>query len=145
MGIPVTGQNLSWYIKPRMRITTTDAFSDPPKNVCKIIVKAYNGDIIREEIINTARFRHDNGNTYNGRYLEELWQLSLDIPADDLHRGAPWWSGGGGLANCQVDYQILWYGEVDLWIDYVKVMDNVANEYYGADSLIIRNYLKRLQ
>lgn len=36
----------TWYVKPRMRISVADAFSDPPKNVCKVIVKAYNGNPI---------------------------------------------------------------------------------------------------
>ncbi len=74
--------------------------------------------------------------------MEEFLDVQLQVQADSLHRGAPpWWEG----LNCHVDYQILWYGEVDLWIDYVKVMDNVAHDYYGADSTIIRNYLKRLK
>jgi hypothetical protein len=62
-----------------------------------------------------------------------------------MHRGAPDDPNNGGLENSQVDYQIYWYGQVDLWIDYVKVMDNKANVYYGPDSTIVRNYLKRHQ
>ena len=32
----------TYYIKPRMRISVDDAFSDPPKNVCKVIIRAFN-------------------------------------------------------------------------------------------------------
>ncbi len=44
MGIPTTGSNLQWYIKPRMRIKSEDALNlMNVRDVCKIIVKAYNG------------------------------------------------------------------------------------------------------
>ncbi len=143
MGIPVTGQNLSWYVKPRMRIDRDVALYGPELLVARIVVTAYDGTFVDSLTITTQDFRQGDIFTYDGNYLENYYFRNMVVYADDLHRGAPpWWEG---FANCHVDYQILWYGEVDLWIDYVKVMDNVANEYYGADSLIIRNYLKRLQ
>lgn len=68
----------SWYIKPRMRISTTDAFG-PVKNVVKIIVRAFNGDIVLEEIISTDQFRYEN-NQYDGRYLEDFFDNILNVP-----------------------------------------------------------------
>lgn len=141
LGIPVTGADLRWYIKPRMRITTTDAFGTV-KDVAKIVVKAYNGDVIKEEIITTEDFRYDNSTTYDGRYLEDYFLHNVIVLADSLTRGANYDNPHEpDLVSSLVDYQIYWYGNVDLWIDYVKVMDNNAHDFLGPNPLI-RNAIK---
>jgi len=124
----------TWYVKPRMRISVADAFSDPPKNVCKIIIKAYNGDPIGEFIITTNDFRHTNSTTYDGRYLEDYLINNAIVTADDLNEGREDdWHDFHKLLNgdCKVDYQIYWYGEVSFWIDYVKVMNRPAHDFFG--------------
>jgi hypothetical protein len=65
----------TYYIKPIMRISTDDAFVIPPLNVAKVIIKAYDGTPISQVVITTDLFRHDNGTTYDGRYLEDYWNL----------------------------------------------------------------------
>ncbi len=142
-------RNLStWYVKPRMRISVADAFSDPPKNVCKIIIKAYNGDQIGEFIVSTANFRDVSGIGYTGEYLEEFYQREIKILADDLNqgRGTNWTEYQPLLnGNCHVDYQIYWYGEVSFWIDYVKVMNKPAHDFFGTSqaSIDLRAAIKR--
>ena len=132
--------NLLWYIKPRMRIDRDVALNEPNKRVAEIIVRAYDHSVILDQILYAYHFRYTDPNTYDGRYLEEYWYSSIYVTGDQITSGLQ----GYNLQNCQVDYQIFWYGEVDLWIDYVKVMDNTANDYFSADPAV-RNYLLRIQ
>ena len=57
-----------------------------------------------------------------------------------------------GLPNCHVDYQYYWYGSVSFYIDYVKVMDEAAQELFGNRSqdiylkdYVLKNKIHRLQ
>ncbi|HRF66649.1 MAG TPA: T9SS type A sorting domain-containing protein [Ignavibacteria bacterium] len=125
----------TYYIKPRMRIDSAEAFSDPPKNVCKVIVKAHNGDIINQTVITTNRFRDASGSVYTGQYLEEFYLLPISVSGDSLNRGRGPNDPLGELQTCQVDYQIYWYGTVSVYIDYVKVMDEAANRLFNNDPL----------
>ncbi|MBX7042436.1 MAG: hypothetical protein K1X85_05990, partial [Ignavibacteria bacterium] len=44
----------------------------------------------------------------------------------------------GNINLCEVDYQIYWYQEVSVWIDYVKIMDEPANLLDHPDQFIRR-------
>lgn len=142
-GIPtqkVSGDaGLLWYVKPRMRIKTGDALVFPPKNVAKVIIKAYNGNPIKEYIITTKHFRYRDSSTYDGRYLEEYWQMPLTVTGDELRTGAD----NPNSTGSAVDYEICWYGTVDLWIDYVKVMDKTANDLMNPNDDRIRQAIIR--
>lgn len=129
-----TGQQFAntYYIKPRMRISHDDAFGTE-KNVVRVVVKAYSGDIIKDLTLTTLNFRKADG-SYDGSYLEDYYQnIDLSVLGDEQHlnRGRV-----GGSQNqqemtsghCHVDYQIFWYGLVNVYIDYVKVMDEAAYE-----------------
>lgn len=115
----------NYYIKPRMRISTEDAFGTL-LNVVKIIVKDYNGDTVDEITINTEDFRYNNLSTYDGRYLEDYFTNNMVVGGDAINTGRNVNDPFTYLNNCEVDYQIYWYGEVSFWIDYVKVMDEAA-------------------
>jgi len=131
-----------WYIKPRMRIESTEAFSDPPKDVARVIIRAFNGDILRDVLIRTIHFRDPSGSSYNGQYLEDFYQLPIFVSADSINRGRSTnWQDFTQLSSCQIDYEIYWYGEVSVWIDYVKVMDQPAENLLGEDNLY-RNRIK---
>ncbi len=41
---------------------------------------------------------------------------------------------------CQVDYQIFWFQEVSVWIDYVKIIDEPAKQLF--DSQFLRDRIK---
>lgn len=125
----------TYYVKPRMRIDPIVALG-PQRDVAKIIVKKFNGDIAADFIITTAEFRHDNPSTYDGRYLEEYWDLPISIPADILNEGRPGLNPYQYLDSCHVDYQVYWYGTVNVWIDYVKIMDEAAYRLFNDDPLV---------
>ncbi|MBX7042390.1 MAG: hypothetical protein K1X85_05760 [Ignavibacteria bacterium] len=132
-----------WYIKPRMRIDSSDAYGTA-KNVIKIVVRSFDGEIVYERDISTDRFLGQNG--YNGRFLEDFLPNGVSVPANStdtgINRGFP-----PGLDHrdkyeyfdsCKVDFEIHWYKDVSVWIDYVKVMDEPAYLLYHPDQFIRR-------
>ena len=139
-------QNNTYYVKPRMRISVADAFSTPPKNVCKVIIKAFDGSTLNEVTITTANFRDATGSNYNGQYLEDYYQCPIYVDGMAINQGRPLWNYDPLelLDQCHVDYQIYWYGTVSFYIDYVKVMDEPAQELFGTRPLdiLIKNRLR---
>ncbi|MBK6878012.1 MAG: hypothetical protein IPG99_16585 [Ignavibacteria bacterium] len=141
----IVGQHRnSWYIKPRMRIDSADAHG-PARNVIKIVVRAFNGDIILDQVITSDRFLN-SANQYNGRYLEDFLPNGILIPGDTtstgINEGFP-----SGLDHrdtyiyfdsCKVDFEIHWYKDVSVWIDYVKIMDEPAHLLDHPDKFIRR-------
>ena len=142
----------NWYLKPRMRIDSADAHG-PNKNVIKIVVRAFNGDIVLEQNITSNRFLNINGE-YNGGYIEDYLNTIINVlsnSTDGLNKGFP-----SGLDHrdtylyfdsCQVDFEIHWYKDVSVWIDYVKIMDEPAYELLSPNSIIkerIKNQIQRL-
>jgi len=135
----------SWYLKPRMRIDSVVAFGSI-KNVVKILIRSFNGDSIYSVILTTQDFRNNSINSYDGQYLENFFVNNLiSVPAnstDGLNKGFP-----SGLDHrdtylyfdsCQVDFEIHWYKDVSVWIDYVKVMDRPAYLLDHPDKFIRR-------
>jgi hypothetical protein len=124
-----------WYIKPRMRINVSDTVG-PPKRVIKIIINAYDGNLLDSMTIFTNDFRI-NGSAYNGSYIENYQFYNLSVKGDTsstgINRGRPAnYQDFTQLPNCHVDYQVYWYGEVSFWLDYVKVMDQPAVNLMGT-------------
>ena len=126
-----------YYIKPRMRVEVNDVNNGPDKRVVRIIVNKFNGQLADSLTIFTSDFKNSQGN-YDGRYIEDYFLYNLSIPADILNSiGEP----NGRISNtpleylkdCHVDYQVYWYGEVSVWIDYVKVMDEAAYMFNNPD------------
>lgn len=114
-----------YYVMPKMRISTSDITTNKP--VIKVIVKAFDGvTTVLEKDIFTFDFK--NNGTYDGSYKEDFPGLNLFVFGDIINtgRGEEFVPKPELLANCKVDYQIYWYGEVSVWIDYMKVMDEAA-------------------
>jgi hypothetical protein len=124
-----------------MRISTSDAFGEE-KPVIKLIAIAFNGSPIDSITVTTADFRLDGTNNYDGRYLEDYVGINFNVAGDLLNEGRV-----GGFLEwhnidlCHVDYQIHWFQEVSVWIDYVKIMDEPAEKLFGKDQKL-RNTIK---
>ncbi|MBK9225622.1 MAG: hypothetical protein IPL67_00805 [Ignavibacteria bacterium] len=124
-----------------MRISTSDAFGDE-KPVIKLIAFAFDGSPIDSITLTTKDFRYGNNSTYDGRYLEDYFNMTIAARGDSLNRGRV-----GGFLEwhnidlCHVDYQIHWFQEVSVWIDYVKIMDEPAEKLFGKDQKL-RNTIK---
>ena len=73
-------ENNTYYVKPRIRISVSDAFSTPPKNVCKVIIKAFDGSTLSQVTITTANFRDaTSSESPNGQYLEDYYQCPIHV------------------------------------------------------------------
>ncbi len=128
------GDNFRWFVKPRMRIDSALANNSNNENMKVVRVEVYNYDsvLIKSQDIIVRDFLK-NG-IYNGNYIEmynfegasQNYQLSVlgeDIATDKIDTSAyytPRDSSG-------VDYRVYWYGEVNVWLDYVRLDDEWAH------------------
>lgn len=128
----------NYYVKPRMRIDSVFAEQNPDKPVVSIVIKNFEGRTIDSVTIKCLNFLSNGINNYNGKYLEEFFgPLPITVRGDSLNVGRV----GGYLEwtnmdSCHVDYQIYWFQEVSVWIDYVKIMDEPANLLFNPDERI---------
>jgi hypothetical protein len=126
-----------------MRISIADA-TGPVKPVCRIIVRPYDGDTtdgsntLKIDLF-TNDFRDVNG-SYNGQYIDIFYDnlhnlLNMNVLASVLNNGNTSGTDGKSLhpENSQVDYQITWYGKVELWLDRVRVADAWAFYLFHPD------------
>ncbi|MBZ0202070.1 MAG: hypothetical protein K8I03_03540 [Ignavibacteria bacterium] len=129
--------NCEWIIKPCIRIDS--AFANNPANwnktVCKIIVNNHDENLIKSTEIKVINFKKDQFTRYDGQYLEEFFFGAND---SDLtfrgNLGDKWWLEArgtnptdAGLAN-KTDIKVEWLGNCDMWLDYVKVENDIANK-----------------
>jgi hypothetical protein len=121
--------HVKWFVKPRIRIDSTIVDNNPDANVCRIEVLDFEGSTIKNVIIKAEDFQ-DQYNNYDGRYLDEFIfkDTTKNLEIDSGHifnpKGGSWSSTN---STCQVDFRVFWYGECDMWIDYVRVEDERAN------------------
>jgi hypothetical protein len=118
-----------WYVMPRIRIPTGLTNST---QVCRIEVLDWNGNTIVTEDLNAGNFKDNNGN-YDGKYLQEFYfnppnpPSAIPItegqicppPSKDFTN----WT----TSNIQTDFRVYWYGQCDMWIDYVRVENEPAH------------------
>ncbi len=126
-------QDYRWYIKPRLRIPQSFANDSTKwsKNVVRIEIVNFE-DVVTPINITVRQFL-DSNNSYDGGYKDYFRFLSantyLSILATDLTAGATADAMGRtqNLLDSEVDYRVYWYGEVDVWLDYVRVDDEWAH------------------
>lgn len=135
-----------WLIKPRIRLDQN--FANNPANltklVCKITVKNDDGNIIKEADIRVRNFKKELDSTYAGNYIEEYYfsPYSDTSRLNDIH-GA-WgdqfkWKARGNESNESLvenhaDIQVYWYGQCDMWIDYVRVDNDIADRLLNPNN-----------
>lgn len=139
-----------WHIKPRIRIDSTVVDNNPNINVCRIIVINQELDTIKNTIIKARNFL-DINNNYDGRYLEEFRIFSGDDTLTYKGAWGNWWglsargeaptdSGRNGT-----DIQVYWYGNCDMWIDRVRVDNDVADELFKGITTNFTNCTKNIR
>jgi hypothetical protein len=130
-----------WLIKPRIRIDSAYAFNNQNANICRIIVLNQEKDTIKNLILKGRHFS-DGITPYNGRYLEEFFYLSNDSTLT-IHGawGDKWWYEARGTCDPDppglqnhADIQVWWYGSCDMWIDYVRVDNDIADGLLGTSN-----------
>ena len=122
-----------WFIKPRMRIP--DSIANNPAmwstNVVRVEVKNFKDSLIFSTDIKVANFRK-NGQNYDGSYIENYFHPIYGSPlpyyfdAKDLCNGAT----SNNITESKVDYKIYWYGNVTVWVDYVRLDDEWAHALF---------------
>lgn len=130
----------NWFIMPRMRINTSDANIIPPKKVVTIEVIAFDGSLKKSIDIFTDNFK--NNGQYNGEYRESYYNqltgnpLDLFLTGSDINSGNTTYDAMGRSVNMeesQVDYRVYWWGDVDVWLDRVRVQDEWAHFLFYPD------------
>ena len=127
-----------WFILPRMRISVDDA-TGPDKKVCRIDIIPFDGaNTISFDLWNYD-FRYFGGG-YNGDYIDLFYRRgqelqNINILATNLNNGNTACTDGKSShpENSLVDYRIYWYGQVKLWLDRVRVMDEWAFYLFHPD------------
>ena len=144
----MTDQLYPWYIKPRIRIDSTEVYNNPNKEVCKIIVTNFNGDTIKQALIKAKNFRKPNS-TYSGNYIEEYYFTEWNdtssliiVPISDPNHPGELAFNTNPLnpdhkiewdESCKVDYKVWWYGNCDMWLDYVRVDNEIADRLFKGE------------
>jgi BRCA1 C Terminus (BRCT) domain len=141
-GFWATGTHLDWYVKPRIRVLPSDVQNYPEKRICRIDIYDWDDGIdpIESRIIYAKNFKqHQNPVPYNGEYLQEYYwtqtpgetpsAIQLDGDALNPNRiNAYDWN-----LTCNVDYRIWYYDEAEMWIDYVRVDNEIAHRLFKGN------------
>ncbi len=143
----MSDQLFPWYIKPRIRIDSIEAANNPEKLVCRIDVYNFNGFVegypdsnrIKTVDIKTKDFKDSLTNNYDGKYREQFKKdlIVRPIPVDTniLARNInPFNPDKKDVLDesCKVDFRVYWYGQCDMWIDYVRVDNKLANDLFNG-------------
>ena len=121
----------SWYIMPRMRIDSNVAKYADTTSVCKIIVKNWEGNTIKSEIIIAKMFK-DSG-LYNGNYIDFSSNDTLLRISSGWEFNPDSYDFGDWSIPCHIDIQVYWYGLCDLWIDRIRVENEPARRLFSGN------------
>jgi len=138
-----------WLVKPRIRIDS-NYVSNPSnlnKKVCRVDIYDYYGNINDSNKIKSVDIYVKNfieSGSYSGKYLEEYF-FSPNQPASaiKIDTGIVFNRYGEDYFwtdKCKADFRVFWYGQCDMWIDYVRVDNDVASDLLSKDSSN-QNYL----
>ncbi|NOS84701.1 MAG: T9SS type A sorting domain-containing protein [Ignavibacteria bacterium] len=141
-----------WFVKPKIRANRN--FIINPNNsevdICKIYVVLNDGTTQKLVTPTTIKAKHfqknyEQGNLYNGGYLEEFYFDGPLLPPRGLkfhgdlirpdNTGQSWYFSARGenpetAEINHADIQIEWLDNCEMWIDYVKVENDIADELF---------------
>ncbi len=123
----------NWYVMPKIRITTN---VPDTTHICKIEVLDWNGNIVSSSRDITAKHFKDRNQNYNGRYMEEFYfnqnqdSSAIEIPSGAMCSGPKRDFSDWVSVPVNTDFRVYWYGQCDMWIDYVKVENQSAHELF---------------
>lgn len=125
-----------WYVKPRIRIPTGLA---PTTQVCKIEILNWDSNIVKSVDISAVNFQTQTI-SYDGNYMDEFYfqsnpniltPIKIDsfklCPGPYSQRKEFWnWES----VSIKTDFRVYWYGQCDMWIDYIRVENEQARKLY---------------
>lgn len=122
-----------WFLKPRMRIPI--GLNDTTK-VCRIEVVDWN-DTVRKSIELTARNFRANDSIYAGNYMDKFYiqgvLSAIELDTNDICPGPAKDPYSWKNDPMKTDYRVYWYGQCDLWIDYIRLEDEPARRLYEGE------------
>ncbi|MBS1550488.1 MAG: T9SS type A sorting domain-containing protein [Bacteroidetes bacterium] len=130
----------NWYVKPRIRIDT--AFANNPANrnvvVCRIDIFDWNGDTVKKVDIRVKNLMPSDS-IYRGKYIDEFFfstsELNLILsPTDLCPTTTPMKEFYNWDADIRTDFRVYWYGECDMYIDYIRVENEPANQLFNVNN-----------
>jgi hypothetical protein len=140
--------NHQWYVKPKIRIDAS--FANNPANqtipVCSLEVLNFEGDVIKRAEIKVRNLKDGPSAVYNGNYIDEFF-FSPYLPVDtstlliddgtlfNPNEELPWAAGN------KVDFKVYWYGECDMWIDYVRVDNELGHRLLSGTDQEFESWL----
>lgn len=146
------GDTLLWYIRPVLRIDTTDFRYDDYRPLITIFTRNFKGDLIDTLTIRVANLADKYGKYY-GQYIDQF-TFNIDFDSTQisgssmdtlgLNYGAnnyPYWQKE---ENCHVDFEIYWHGLVDVWFDKLTVQSENANIFFNSDTTISYPYERKI-
>ncbi len=146
-------RSYSWIVKPKIRADRDYIINHFDEEICRIDVINYEGDLIKSTILRARHFQDINGD-YDGKYKEEGFSFNTLLNDSDLTFSQPeainfnpagkdYYAPDG---VCKVDFRVYWYGNCDMWIDYVRVDNDVADllfkGYYDDPNHPEREWIK---
>ncbi len=130
----------AWYVMPRIRIDTSVIGINPNTKVCAIIVHDWNGNIIDSIDILAKYFRINPQTNYDGKYLEEFYFIPNQGPSaieidpglicPGFRKDFGDWSSTNDTNTIKTDFRVYWYGQCNMWIDYVRVENQSAHQLF---------------
>jgi hypothetical protein len=133
-----------WIIKPRIRIDSSVANNPNNYNkpICRIEIVNASGKLIKTFILKVKNFLDSITSHYNGNY-KEVFDFKNDTGNtqqlfsswnDTLKWG--WIFAARGDSSSwfpnRADIRLYWYGECDMWIDYIRVDNEVADNLFSG-------------
>ena len=120
-----------WYILPKIKIPQN---TNDNARVCRIEIVNWGDTIIKTYEIMASHYKFHN--SYSGNYIDEFNRsgngyepLKLSLSESQLIN-----SGGFGWTDlskyCHFDIRVYWYKECNMWIDYVRVENDIAYDLY---------------
>jgi hypothetical protein len=144
-----------WLIKPRIRIDS--AFVNNQANwnvlVCRVDVRNQGDTLIKSFDIKVRNFKEHPNSVYKGNYLEEYYFVTQGwSDTSTQNRTGDWgngWAftarGSGPDGDNHADIQVYWYGNCDMWIDYVRVDNDIADQLFNPNNPLYTSRQEWLQ
>jgi len=118
-----------WYIKPRIRI---DNFDGLPGNtpVIRIEIIAYDNSLVKSVVMNISDFSNPTEYNETFNFSGNPTPYPLCVSGEELNANNP----GNDPYASQVDFKIYWYGNCDVYLDYVRVDDEWAHFLFNPST-----------
>jgi hypothetical protein len=119
-----------WYFMPKIKIP--QGLNDNTQ-VCRIEVYSWEGGSpIKTWELTAGNFKDENG-YYSGDYIQkfklrqnggyEPMTIKVDDNLQFNPNKKPWYDVG---LNCQFDIRVHWYKQCNMWLDYIRVENEIA-------------------